>query len=178
MIDDSGQASYRHATESIDCASDGRHRQGHGCPPDGLVKVAGPVHAQHTTNTTEPLVYHDSLLDFVTKRCGLVGNQTRSRRRSLRIAQEFPENGIVGRGHGRHAKQKESYRDKWQLSDSWSGRCSWAEAAPKFDRHLKLVFACRCGATICTRCSADGEAYPRFDTAAQAIKKSRIVTGY
>ena len=25
-IDESGQASYRHATESIDCASDGRHR--------------------------------------------------------------------------------------------------------------------------------------------------------
>ena len=45
-------------------------------------------------------------------------------------------------------------------------------AAPKFDRHLKLVFACRADNDLYQAVSADGEAYPRFDTPAQAIEEA------
>lgn len=45
-------------------------------------------------------------------------------------------------------------------------------AAPTFDRPLKLVFACRADNDLYQTVSADGEAYPRFDTPTQAIDEA------
>ena len=45
-------------------------------------------------------------------------------------------------------------------------------AAPTLDRPLKLVFACRADNDLYQTVSANGEAYPRFDSPAQAIEEA------